>query len=378
MVRLLLFAACALLILLSHVEGFVRVGGAPSTSSMAQLRVMVHLHAAKGFGSSAPRPAKAPPSKGFGAPSAAGGGAAKVPPPMSPQQQLERTIQQGIDGVAGLREAMNLKMELDEWAITLSTMSSVEKARLATHVLEGMEAKRVRLLALAAQGWDERSVSRKLQEITWDASAHFREERHQTVDISATMDLHMCKVADWALRAAPGDDGQAAVLDVGTGTGILFKFLQQQHGGAYQTDRAVGIDLSAEMVGVARTNYPKATFVVGDFLEYQPEPTRGPFDAVVFNECLHNFLAPDAALTHALALIRPGGHVVVSHPRGFDNVFLQHRRNKWLSPSLLPTADELGFLADAHGADMAAPPNVRSAHYLAVLKKRTDGGGHAP
>lgn len=366
-----LLVATFLFVLLGRSVGFKRMSSSITlTSSVSQLRFLLQLDAGKkGFGASPP-PSPSSPSKGFGA--SGGGGAVKKPTAtLSPQQQLERTIQQGIDDVVGLRDAMNLKTELDEWAITLSTMSSVEKARLPTHVLEGVEAKRARLRALAAQGWDERSVSRKLQEITWDASAHFRDERHQTVDISATMDLHMCKVADWALRAAAGDDGQAAVLDVGTGNGILIKFLQQQHG-AYETGQAVGIDLSAEMVGVARTNYPQATFVVGDFLDYRPEPARGLFDAVIFNECLHNFLDPDTALAHALALARPGGHVVVSHPRGFDNVFLQQRRNRWLSPSLLPTADELEPLADALGADILNPPNVRSAHYLAVLKKRAD------
>ena len=144
----------------------------------------------------------------------------------------------------------------------------------------------------------------------------------------------------------------------------------------------MGIDLSSEMINICRATYPHATFHHGDFLDYMGPPkglSEGPpkglsegvstgvsegvspskitetetqktetnhndtlesphlFDAIVFNECLHNFRDIESTLVHALSLVRLNGCVIVSHPRGFDNVFMQAGKNKWLCPSLLPS-----------------------------------------
>ena len=122
--------------------------------------------------------------------------------------------------------------------------------------------------------------------------------------------------------------------------------------GLYQQKNLVGIDLSSEMVNICRATYPHATFHHGDFLDYKGLPPSqlddtktnqkdsesfGLFDAVVFNECLHNFRDIENTLVHALSLVRLNGCVIVSHPRGFDNVFMQAGKNKWLCPSLLPS-----------------------------------------
>jgi 2-polyprenyl-3-methyl-5-hydroxy-6-metoxy-1,4-benzoquinol methylase len=135
------------------------------------------------------------------------------------------------------------------------------------------------------------------------------------------------------------------------------------------------------MIKICQSTYPKATYFQGDFLDYTPAATSpeeapahraesaGAFDAVVFNESLHHFQQTDRALAKALSLTRPGGKIIISHPRGFDNVFLQQRKNKWLTPSLLPSDTDLAALAAPLGAVVTLPPKTKSAHYLAILTK---------
>ena len=223
-------------------------------------------------------------------------------------------------------------------------------------------------------------------------------------------------------------------------TGVLLKYLQQQFealkaaggdfspssSGLYQQKNLVGIDLSSEMINICRATYPQATFHHGDFLDYKGLPpsqqtvdvdttnhseSSGLFDAVVFNECLHNFRDIESTLVHALSLMRLNGCVIVSHPRGFDNVFMQAGKNKWLCPSLLPSnkgnqplmtilfyppypllyptlpyptlfalttpyltssclTKEWEDLATRFGAEAVLVPSIKSAHYLGVMVKR--------
>ena len=45
------------------------------------------------------------------------------------QQNMENTIQTAIDTHQGLREMMTLQNELDDWKISMSSMSDADKSR---------------------------------------------------------------------------------------------------------------------------------------------------------------------------------------------------------------------------------------------------------
>ncbi len=102
-------------------------------------------------------------------------------------------------------------------------------------------------------------------------------------------------------RLGPGPFGD--ILDIGTGTGRLLELM------APRAERAIGLDLSREMLALARTNLDKAglkncSVRQGD-LYALPFPA-GSFDAVTLHQVLHYLEDPEAA-----RVLRPGGKLIV-------------------------------------------------------------------
>lgn len=107
-------------------------------------------------------------------------------------------------------------------------------------------------------------------------------------------------------RLGPGPFGD--ILDIGTGTGRLLELM------APRAERAIGLDLSREMLALARTNLDKAglkncSVRQGD-LYALPFPA-GSFDAVTLHQVLHYLEDPAVAVAEAARVLRPGGKLIV-------------------------------------------------------------------
>jgi ArsR family transcriptional regulator len=117
------------------------------------------------------------------------------------------------------------------------------------------------------------------------------------------------------------------VLDVGTGTGRILQLL------APNAHRAVGIDLSPAMLGIARATVDTAATpnvqVRHADMYHLPFPPRS-FDLVVFHQVLHYADDPASAVAEAARVLRPGGRVLVVDFAPHDLEFLReehaHRR----------------------------------------------------
>ncbi len=99
------------------------------------------------------------------------------------------------------------------------------------------------------------------------------------------------------------------LLDVGTGTGRILELL------APRAEHAIGLDLSREMLAVARANLEKAglrhcELRQGDMYQL-PLPPRS-VDAVTFHQVLHFGESPAAAIAEAARVLRPGGRLLVA------------------------------------------------------------------
>jgi ubiquinone/menaquinone biosynthesis C-methylase UbiE len=102
----------------------------------------------------------------------------------------------------------------------------------------------------------------------------------------------------------------AAVLDVGCGTGAVLRAVLDTHPGV----RAVGVDLSPEMLGVARQKLGNgAELHVGD-AEHLPLP-HSCVDLVVCVDSVHHYPDPLAALREMARVTRTGGGLVIGEWR---------------------------------------------------------------
>ncbi len=98
------------------------------------------------------------------------------------------------------------------------------------------------------------------------------------------------------------------MLDLGTGTGRLLEIFAPLY------RRGVGIDMSREMLAVARANLDKAgvgnaQVRQGDI--YAPPVERDSFDLVTIHQVLHYLDDPALAIREAARLLRPAGRLII-------------------------------------------------------------------
>jgi len=98
------------------------------------------------------------------------------------------------------------------------------------------------------------------------------------------------------------------LLDLGTGTGRILEIFGPQ------IEHAVGIDISREMLAVARVNLERAalrncTIRQGDI--YQLPLPSASFDAAIFHQVLHYADRPSLAIAEAARMLRPQGRLVI-------------------------------------------------------------------
>lgn len=147
------------------------------------------------------------------------------------------------------------------------------------------------------------SVKRRRQE---RATEYFRENAASWDHIRS---LH---APDGAVEAAMlkliGDRPFQSMLDLGTGTGRLLELFAPLY------RRGVGIDMSREMLSVARANLdragvPHAQVRLGDI--YAPPVERDAYDLVTIHQVLHYLDDPALAIREAARLLRPAGRLLI-------------------------------------------------------------------
>lgn len=97
------------------------------------------------------------------------------------------------------------------------------------------------------------------------------------------------------------------LLDVGCGTGVLLEQVLAR----WPTVRAVGTDLSGEMLGVAWGRLRGRVPLVRADVSHLPFATHS-FDVVVSSSSLHYWPDPERALAGIRRVLRPGGRLVLT------------------------------------------------------------------
>lgn len=131
-----------------------------------------------------------------------------------------------------------------------------------------------------------------------------------------------------AILSAVGDREFDGFLDIGTGTGRILELL------ADRIKRGIGIDLSQEMLRIARTNLENAghrhcQVRHGDM--YNLQLPGGEFELVVIHQVLHYAEDPKSVIEESARILQPGGRLVVVDFARHDQSFLQsEHQHRWL------------------------------------------------
>ncbi len=129
------------------------------------------------------------------------------------------------------------------------------------------------------------------------------------------------------------------VLDVACGTGVLFPDYLSR-GVASVT----GIDISPEMVKIAREKFPQVEVLCGD-VENTDFPQK--FDVIMVYNAFPHFPEPQKLIDCLCALLKEGGRLSIAH--GMSRAALQehHKRASEVSIELLHE-EELAALMSRH------------------------------
>jgi ubiquinone/menaquinone biosynthesis C-methylase UbiE len=100
-----------------------------------------------------------------------------------------------------------------------------------------------------------------------------------------------------------------------------------------QVERAVGVDLSREMLAVARVNLERASLRNCSIRQadmYQLPLASASFDAVVIHQVLHYAERPGAVIAEAGRVLRPEGRLVIVDfaPHGLEFLRSEHAHRR--------------------------------------------------
>jgi len=125
--------------------------------------------------------------------------------------------------------------------------------------------------------------------------------------------------------------GPARVLDVGCGTGEFEQLAHQR----FPEARLVGIDVTPDMLAVARGKFQDAAWVTFLLAQAEDLPVASErFDAVVSCSMLHHVEEPEKLLRECARALRPGGQlVVVDWCRDFLHERVRHYWLRLVKPS---------------------------------------------
>ena len=135
------------------------------------------------------------------------------------------------------------------------------------------------------------------------------------------------KAVEEAIRAAAGPGPFHRLIDLGSGAGRMLALL------APEADGAIGLDLSQQMLNIARGRVAEAGLTNVELRHGDIFDTRlpsGHADLVVVHQVLHYLSDPAAAVAEAARLVAPGGRLLIvdfaPHRLEFLREQHQHRR----------------------------------------------------
>jgi ubiquinone/menaquinone biosynthesis C-methylase UbiE len=188
------------------------------------------------------------------------------------------------------------------------------------------------------------------------AQSYFQEHAGEWDRIRA---LHIAESqVEAAVDQALGSGPFTLLVDLGTGTGRMLELF------ALRATRALGFDLSRDMLGYARMKLERAGLAHaqarhGDL--YNIPLPDGAADAVILHQVLHFLDDPAAAIAEAARLLKPGGKLLVVDFAPHELEFLReqsaHRRLGFAPEQVKRWLKDAGVMVESQ-CDLAPAASV--------------------
>jgi ubiquinone/menaquinone biosynthesis C-methylase UbiE len=160
----------------------------------------------------------------------------------------------------------------------------------------------------------------------------------------------------------------ARVVDLGCGSGVFTNVLHRR---GYQ---CVGIDLSPNLIAIARANFNGIEFRTGD-IERLPLPDSS-FDGVLLSGVLHHLPERSRCAAEVFRILRPGGKFVAFDPNRMNPfMYLYRDRPSPFYSSVGVTENERPVLAREIAATFRDAGFRTGTEYLSGLKYRYIASG---
>ncbi len=175
-----------------------------------------------------------------------------------------------------------------------------EGARLVRRVLEMLAPDDDRMLL-------DRQCTEEVKSDRAEAASGVLDNISQIWPTAQLSEEHETRINDCILSELEGVD-VGDLLDIGTGTGRMLTLLGNR------ADQAIGIDISSEMLLVARTRLHEAGLkhcMVRHGNMYRQPFANHSFDTVTIDQVLSQADNPELVLSEAARILRPGGILLV-------------------------------------------------------------------
>lgn len=147
------------------------------------------------------------------------------------------------------------------------------------------------------------------------------------------------KIIDTILYNAEVKDN-ITVLDVACGTGVLFPFYLERN-----VKSITAIDLSPEMVKIAKSKFPQADILCGDAENITFDRQ---FDVIMIYNAFPHFPEPEKVIENLAKHLKNGGRISIAHGMGKKELDEIHKKSAGRVSAVLPECDELSKLLNPY------------------------------
>ncbi len=123
------------------------------------------------------------------------------------------------------------------------------------------------------------------------------------------------------------------VLDVACGTGVLFPYYLERN-----VSSITAVDLSPEMVKIAKNKFPQVNVICGDAEEIAFE---NEFDCIMIYNAFPHFPTPNALIKNLSKALKSGGKFTIAHGMSKTELDAIHKKSAGMVSNILPECDEL-------------------------------------